>query len=207
VVRAHPTVPPFLPANSSLEPTCAVACRPPVLANPKGLTHNSCKSSAGGIDVVFSDRKFSVWIDAGNGALGFDVACRSKGLHPRTGASLHKRCVPALQFRHSRCRPRDGLHGPEQIPAFATLPGPIQVWSRAKRCLGQDRGPADGHPAGKAAQARHRQAAEGQETVIQAGKTRSDLTVLSSFQGPFARQTDALLGAYPMNMSQGRGEG
>jgi hypothetical protein len=174
VVRAHPTVPAALTKPTCLpthRDTCAVACRPPVLANPHPFTHNSAKLCAGGIDDDFSSRGFSVWIAAGRSAVGFDLARRRPGLYARTGAGLYRRRVPALQFRDPRYQPSDRLHGRQKVPALAGLPGAFQAGSRAERGRCQAGRPADGHPARNAAQGRERQAAQGQK----AGETR-DLT-------------------------------
>jgi hypothetical protein len=191
------------PPNCTRLPTRKISLRPPRHLCCGVSATRACESvrlhpqfaqiiALGGIGDVFSIGTYPVWIIAGDGVLGFAMAGREQRLHPRAGASLHRRCVSPLQFRHSRCQPRNGLHGPEQVAALAGLPGAIQIRSRAKRGYGQIRRPADRHPACHGAQAGERQTAEGQETVIQAGETRRDLTVLFAFQGPFARQTDAL---------------
>ena len=180
MVRAHPTVPAFHSAELSLEPelpfdcrdTCAVARRPPVLANPDPSPTIPPNFGLGGWMTIFQSRTFSGWITAaGHGAVGFDLARRRPELHPRTGAGLHRRRVPALQFRDSRCRPRDGLHGRQEVPALAALPRAVQAGSRAQRGRGQAGRPADRDPACNAAQGRERQGAQGQK----AGETR-DLT-------------------------------
>ena len=125
----------------------------------------------GGMDDDFSSREFAAWIAAGRSAVGIDLVHGRPRLHARTGAGLHRRRVPALQFRDPRYQPRDRLHGRQKVPALAGLPVAVQAGSRAERGRGQASRPADSHPARNAAQGRERQGAQGQE----AGETR-DLT-------------------------------
>ena len=129
-----------------------------------------------GIDDAFPDRKFSVWIVAGDDALGFAVACKQPSLHPGGGAGLHRRRVPPLHLLNSRCRPCDGLHGRQKVAALAGLPDSFQVRCRAARSCRQARGPADRDPA-----------------VIRASrKSPQNLPMPDRgvpFQAPLARQT------------------
>jgi hypothetical protein len=105
----------------------------------------------------------------------FDLVHRRPRLHPRAAAGLYRRCVPAVQFRHSRCRSHHRLHDPQQVPAFARVPGAFQGRPRAKRSFDETRWPADGHPAGRPTQGRGRQAAQ------EAEKT-GDLTPAHDFK-------------------------
>jgi hypothetical protein len=133
VVRAHPTVPILTPLNCRFNPNCFQAAAtfgllargPAVLANPDTFTHNSVKFCAGGADVDFSSKTFSVWIAVGR--CTFDIAGRRSNLHPRTGAGLYRRRVPALQRRDSRRQPRDRLHGRKTGPVVTALPRLLQV--------------------------------------------------------------------------------
>jgi hypothetical protein len=147
------------------------ARRSVLLANPLPFTHNLQRPSIafGGIHVCCPVREFPARLDARNGALGFDVACGEPGLHPRPGAGVQRRCVSPVQFRNSGCRPRHGLHGPEQIPAQPRLPRILQT--RGRGHPGR-RGEASQHQAGNCAKARQRQAAKVQE----AGEATRNLT-------------------------------
>ena len=178
MVRAHPTVPTITPLNLPLEVPRHLCCG--------ALSTRACEFlfvhpqfrqtlARGGFDDDFSSREFPVWIDAGHRTVGFDLVHRRSRLHPRAAAGLYRRCVPAVQFRHSRCRSHHRLHDPQQVPAFARVPGAFQGRPRAKRSLDETRWPADGHPAGRPTQGRGRQAAQ------EAEKT-GDLTPAHDFK-------------------------
>lgn len=159
-----------------------------MLAKPRAFTHNSRNDDSGEMGCDCSDREFSSWIDAGGGAVGFVVVRRKPGLYPRTAASLHRRCVAALRFRRSRCRPDHGLHDPQQVPALAALPGLLQVGSGAERSLGGRTAVVD--QACPDAQARQRQAGQAQEAC----QARRDLTARRFESGSgiaSARRSDA----------------
>jgi hypothetical protein len=142
-----------------------------LLAIPPPFTHNSQRPSIafGGIHVCCPVREFPARLDARNRARSFDVACGRPGLHPRPGASVQRRCVSPVQFRNSGCRPRQGLHGQEQIAAQPRLPRVLQTRGRGypSRC-----GEASQHQAGNCAKARQRQIAKVQE----AGEATRNLT-------------------------------
>ncbi len=173
----------------------------PCLRDPDPFTHNSAQLGAGGLDDDFSSREFQVWMAAGHGAGGFDLARRRPELHPRTGAGLHRRRVPALQRRDPRCRPRDGLHGRQQIQLsppcraqFRPDPEPVEA---AARPAGR---PTVIRPATprKAVSAKPRKAKKPATTARPDG-VPAIFEILS-------RQTDALLWASAMNISFGQEE-
>ena len=175
------------PHSLNCRPNCrdtsTVVCGFTRACESPAFIHNFCSSSGWGIDDAFPERKFSVWIVAGNGALGLDVACRSQGLHARTGAGLHPRRVPPLQRRNSRCRPCDGLHGRQKVPALASLPGSFQARCRAARSRGQAH--AAGSDPASSAQACKCQTCKCQGAHVEkAGKARHDLIAARHFKVP-----------------------
>lgn len=120
-----------------------------MLANLLTFTHNSRNAAHRGTHVCDPVQEFPALPDAGDGAVGFNVACSKPGLYPRTAASLQRRCFQALQRRYSGCRSRHGLHGQEQIPAYAGVSGLLY---RARYLAG--RRTASQHQAGKFAKGR-----------------------------------------------------
>ena len=120
-----------VPAGQA-QPSPARPAVRPLLAIPSSFTHNS-QITLGGIhacfqvQACFQIQEFSSRIDARNCTLDFDVACGSQGLHARAGASLHRRCVPALRSPDSERRCCHGLHGQQKVAAFAGLPGVLQA--------------------------------------------------------------------------------
>ena len=144
MVRAHPTVPILTPLNCRFNSNCFQAAATLVLwraSHPCLQIRNLHPQfrqilpwgRLGGADVDFSSKTFSVWIAAGT-LLSVSISpAAGSNLHPRTGAGLYRRRVPALQRRDSRRQPRDGLHGRQTGPALAALPRVLQVGSRAER--------------------------------------------------------------------------
>ena len=193
MVRAHPTVPAPHSAELPLElPRHLVLWRVAYLRLRITGIHPQFLQfiGVGGLMMLFRTGNFQLGLLLATALSVFDVACRSQGLHPRTGAGLHRRRVPPLQLRNSRCRPCDGLHGRQKVPALAGLPGSFQARCRAARSRGQARGPADViRPAARkpasAKPARPRRA-----SAEKPAKPASDLTAAAPFQGPLARQTD-----------------
>ncbi len=112
-----------------------------------------------------------VWLDACDRAVGFDVACGERGLHARAAGGLQRRCVSSLQCRHSRRRPRHGLHGPQAGSTLAGLPGVFQTVRVRTRGQGGD---ASQHQAGGFAKACQRKTVSAKTTC----PSWSDLTVL-----------------------------
>ena len=98
---------------------------------------------------------------ARNGVIGFDVACRERGLYARTAGGLQRRCVSSLQRGDSRRRPRHGLHGPQAGSTLAGLPGVFQTVRARTRGQG---GSASQHQAGGCAKARQRETVSAKTT-------------------------------------------
>jgi hypothetical protein len=141
-----------------------------LLANSLPFTHNHI-NGFGGNHGCCAVEEFRVWLDARNGALGFIVACDKRGLHSRAAGGLQRRCVPSLQCRHSRRRPRHGLHGPQAGLTLAGLPGVFQTVRARTRGQG---GSASQHQAGGFAKACQRETVSIKTTC----PSWSDLTVL-----------------------------
>jgi hypothetical protein len=85
---------------------------------------------------------------------------------------VQRRCVSPLRPRDSGCRPRHGLHGQEQIAAYARLPGVFQGAGGRARAYAGRLGEASEHQAGILAKVCQRQAAQTEEI----GKGRRELT-------------------------------
>jgi hypothetical protein len=81
----------------------------------------------GGIHGCHPVYTFSGWRDARDVVGVRDAATRGLWLYTRRGAGLYRRRISSLQLRHSRRRPRHGLHGPQPIPALAGLPRVFQA--------------------------------------------------------------------------------
>ena len=118
------------------------------LANPRRSPTIPPVHSRGGLMTLFRTGNFQFGLMLAT-ALSVSMWPPRPGLHARTGAGLHRRRVPPLRRRNSRCRPRDGLHGRQKVPALAGLPGAFQARSRAARGRGQAGRPADGDPAAR----------------------------------------------------------
>ena len=169
-------LPPLLPRHFDHGVWLSRACKSPA------FIRKFCSSSGWGVDDAFPNRKFPIWIVAGGGAHGCDVGRNCKRPHPRTGAGLQRRRVPPLQRSNSRCRPCDGVHGRQKVPALAGLPGSFQARCRAARSRGQARRPLIGPAA--------RKPGTGQtcrcygEPVEKAGKARHDVVAARHFKVP-----------------------
>ncbi len=166
MVRAHPTVPSVKPKSQQSRskrglrfPGRVETGHSVLLANPPPFTHNSRKAVLGGIRDGCPVQDVSVRLDAGDGALGLDVACGKPCLYPRAGAGVQRRCASPLRRGCSGCRAHHGLYDQEQIAAQPGLPGVLQT--RARAC-GQPRRrwKAAQHQAGNLAKAGQRQAAK-----------------------------------------------
>jgi hypothetical protein len=178
VVRAHPTVPPRQPGQ--IIPIAAHLCCG-VLSTPACQSRTVHPQFAqiicfGGI----YDQQFSCWLDAGDRALGFDLVQLRPSLHPRTGAGLHRRRLPSLQLRNPQCRARHRLHGRQEIPALAAMPGAVQRPRAQPGHIGAGR-QANGDQASGPAQVCY----QGQGAQIQEiGKALQDLSAPRHFKPP-----------------------
>ena len=173
-------------------PAWAVTRCPPLLANPPAVHPQFAQIIApGGIYDDFPDQECSVWLDAGDGALGFDLAHRRQAYTPEqqqacTGDAF-RLCSP--KFPTSIASP----------PAWsATSPSSRRPAGRSsgripsRRSRGRAGRPADGDQAG-GEPAQSRQCQGRKPKSRQAGEeARRDLIARRHFKSPSARQTDAL---------------
>jgi len=99
-----------------------------------------CRFCADSTRVANSDRDSTLHLGSGE-----------PGLHVPAAASLHGRCVPAVQLGDSGYRPRQNLHDPAAIPAQPRLPGLLQTRTGGPVRRGSRQHEASAHP--KVAQA------------------------------------------------------